>query len=143
MISSLANFPVPNPKLKGRNLFRIALLMAGVLVLTCTLIRPVFAVEGGKGFYLLYSVIAFDLFIRKQFNHIGGDIMPQTKNVLSNFLNILGVIIVLCLVMYGGYYAYLYFFKEVPREPKELKSLPLPKKSQTTLMVPGLTLADS
>jgi len=53
MISSLANFPVPNPKLKGRNLFRIALLMAGVLVLTCTLIRPVFAVEGGKGFYLL------------------------------------------------------------------------------------------
>ena len=55
MISSLANFPVPNPKLKGRNLFRIALLMAAVLVLTCTLIRPVFAVEGGKGFYLLGS----------------------------------------------------------------------------------------
>ena len=34
-------------------MFRIALLVAGVLALTCTLIRPVFAVEGGKGFYLL------------------------------------------------------------------------------------------
>ena len=36
-------------------MFRITLLLAGVLALTCTLIRPVFAVEGGKGFYLLGS----------------------------------------------------------------------------------------
>ena len=36
-------------------MFRITLLVAGVLALTCTLIRPVFAVEGGKGFYLLGS----------------------------------------------------------------------------------------
>ncbi len=36
-------------------MFRIALLVAGVLARTCTLIRPVFAVEGGTGFYVLGS----------------------------------------------------------------------------------------
>jgi hypothetical protein len=39
--------------MKGKNMFRITLLVAGVLALTCTFIKPVFAVEGGKGFYLL------------------------------------------------------------------------------------------
>lgn len=39
----------------GRNLFRLALLVVGVLALTCTVSRPAFAVEGGSGFYLLGS----------------------------------------------------------------------------------------
>ncbi len=39
----------------GRNVFRLALLVVGVLALTCTVSRPAFAVEGGQGFYLLGS----------------------------------------------------------------------------------------